>query len=310
MKTRIISLTEEKLTFLLEGVDAAFANALRRTMMSEVPIMTVEDIFYFDNTSLIPDEVLAHRIGLIPLTTDLDSYVLPDDCDCESDLGCPRCRVILTLDVQADDDTKVVYSGDMESEDPEIHPASRKIPLAKLSPKQAIRFEAYAQLGKGNDHAKWSPVSMCVYQNISLPPIVDRVSAEECVKQCGDKVAEIEGDGLKVINITKFEGCKLCRELVSHEEIMNNLREDAFFFTVESNGALPPEKILSHAVKILKDKLATMKDKIDKDELHDEIADFGIPEFEEGTLYTVGSGDYEEEEEQEGEEYTAGDVEE
>ena len=309
MNTRIISLTEDKLTFLLEGVDTAFANALRRTMMSEVPIMAIEDIFYFDNTSLIPDEVLAHRIGLVPLTTDLEDYLLPEDCDCESELGCPKCRVILTLDVEAEDDTITVYSGEMESEDPKIVPASKNIPLAKLAPNQAIRFEAYAQLGKGKEHAKWSPVSMCVYQNVSMVPVTDNVSAEECVKQCGEQVAEIEEDYLKIINILKFESCKLCRDLISHEEIMGNLKEDEFFFTVESNGALSPEKIVRHAVRILKDKLATLSGKIDRNELSDEITDFGIPEFEEGTLYTVGSGEYDDEEE-DGEDFTGGDVEE
>ncbi len=309
MNIRIISLTEDKLTFLLEGVDTAFANALRRTMMSEVPIMAIEDIFYFDNTSLIPDEVLAHRIGLVPLTTDLEDYLLPEDCDCESELGCPKCRVILTLDVEAEDDTITVYSGEMESEDPNIVPASKNIPLAKLAPNQAIRFEAYAQLGKGKEHAKWSPVSMCVYQNVSMVPLTDNVSVEECVKQCGEQVAEIEEDNLKIINILKFESCKLCRDLISHEEIMGNLKEDEFFFTVESNGALSPEKIVRHAVRILKDKLATLSGKIDRDELSDEITDFGIPEFEEGTLYTVGSGEYDDEEE-DGEDFTGGDVEE
>lgn len=308
MNTRIISLDEDKLTFLLEGVDTGFANALRRTMLSEVPIMAIEDIFYFDNTSLIPDEVLAHRIGLIPLKTDLEDYMLPEDCDCESELGCPKCRVILTLDIQAEDDTITVYSGDMESEDPEIVPASDKIPLAKLAPGQSIRFEAYAQLGKGKEHSKWSAVSMAVYQNVSMVPISDMVSAEECVKQCGEAVTEIVGDELKVINIIKFESCKLCRDLISHEEIMANLKEDEFFFTVESNGALPPEKILKHAVKILKDKLVTLQDKIDKGELHDEITDFGIPEFEEGTLYTVGSGEYDDEEGEE--DFSEGDIEE
>jgi len=309
LNIRIISLTEDKLTFLLEGVDTAFANALRRTMMSEVPIMAIEDIFYFDNTSLIPDEVLAHRIGLVPLTTDLEDYLLPEDCDCESELGCPKCRVILTLDVEAEDDTITVYSGEMESEDPNIVPASKNIPLAKLAPNQAIRFEAYAQLGKRKEHAKWSPVSMCVYQNVSMVPVTDNVSAEECVKQCGEQVAEIEEDYLKIINILKFESCKLCRDLISHEEIMGNLKEDEFFFTVESNGALPPEKIIRHAVKILKDKLATLSGKIDRNELSDEITDFGIPEFEEGTLYTVGSGEYDDEEEDR-EDFTGGDIEE
>ncbi|TFH18873.1 hypothetical protein E4H04_01945, partial [Candidatus Bathyarchaeota archaeon] len=101
LKTTIVSLTEDTIRFLVEGVDTAFTNALRRTMVSEVPTMTIEDIFYFDNSSLVPDEILANRIGFTPLKTDLDSYVLPEDCDCEAELGCPKCRAVLTMDTES-----------------------------------------------------------------------------------------------------------------------------------------------------------------------------------------------------------------
>jgi DNA-directed RNA polymerase subunit D len=92
LKIKIVSLNEDTIRFLVAAVNAAFANSLRRTMIAEVPIMTVDDIFYFDNSSLVPDEVLAHRIGFVPLKTNLESYVLPEDCDCEAELGCPKCR--------------------------------------------------------------------------------------------------------------------------------------------------------------------------------------------------------------------------
>jgi DNA-directed RNA polymerase subunit D len=77
LKTTIVSLSEDTIRFLIEGVDTAFTNALRRAMVAEVPTMTIEDIFYFDNSSLVSDEVLANRLGFTPLKTDLDNYVLP-----------------------------------------------------------------------------------------------------------------------------------------------------------------------------------------------------------------------------------------
>jgi len=313
LKTTIVSLTEDTIRFLLEGVDVAFANALRRTMVSEVPIMTIDDIFYFDNSSLVPDELLAHRIGLVPLKTDLDSYVLPEDCDCNAELGCPKCRAVLTMDVEAKEGRVTVYSGDLVSQDPKITPASTRIPLAKLAPGQSIRFEAYAQLGQGKYHVKWSPVSMCVYQNVALVPGKEKAAMQECVDACGGAAA-LKGDKLKVIDIQRFESCKRCRELVSHSEIMSNLKGDEFLFTVESNGALTPERIVEEAVKVLKRKLGDLSGKMDADDMHDEIRDFEIPELDEGKLYSVGSGDIEEEEEEgaeprEDEEFT-GDVEE
>jgi len=265
-------------------------------MVAEVPIMTVDDIFYFDNSSLVPDEVLAHRIGFVPLTTDLDNYVLPEECDCEAELGCPKCRAGLTMDIEAKDDTVTVYSGDLVPEDPSIAPVSKRIPLAKLAPGQAIKFEAYAQLGQGKVHAKWSPVSMCVYQNVALVDVEDEAATKECLDACGDDVAVIEGGVLKVIDIQGFERCRRCRELVSHKEIIGGLKKDEFLFTVESTGGLPPERIVKEAVKMLKQKLSTLKGKIEADDLHDEIRDFDLPEIDEGKLYSVGSGDFDEDE--------------
>lgn len=297
MKTKIVSLNEDTIRFLLEGVSVAFANSLRRTMVAEVPMMTVEDIFYFDNSSLVPDEVLANRIGLVPLKTNLESYVLPEECDCEAELGCPKCRAVLTMDVEAKDDTMTVYSGDLVPEDQSIAPASKRIPLAKLAPGQAIKFEAYAQLGQGKVHAKWSPVSMCVYQNVALVEVGDESATENCLEACGPGVAVLEGGMLKIIDIQGFERCRPCRELVSHENIMSGLKQDEFLFTVESSGGLPPERIVKEAVKMLKQKLSALGGKIEADELHDEISDFELPEIDEGKLYSVGSGEYDEEEE-------------
>ena len=296
MKTTIVSLTEDTIRFLIEGVDTAFVNSLRRAMVAEVPTMTIEDIFYFDNSSLVPDEILANRIGFTPLKTDLDSYILPEDCDCGAELGCPKCRAVLTMDVESTGDTITVYSGDLVPDDPNTAPASDKIVLAKLADGQAIKFEAYAQLGQGKVHAKWSPVSMCVYQNVSLVPIEDKAKTEECVSDCGD-AAVIEGSNLKIIDIQKFESCKRCRELVPRETIIDSLKPDEFLFTVESTGALPPKRIVTEAAKILKQKLAALTEKVDKDDMHDEISDFDTPEIDEGKLYSVGSGDFDEDEE-------------
>lgn len=290
MKIQVVSLNEETIRFLIQGADVAFVNALRRTMISEVPIMAIEDIFYFDNSSMVPDEVLAHRIGMTPLKTDLENYVLPEDCDCKAELGCPRCRTILTLDVETADETITVYSGDLIPEDPELGPASKRIPLAKIAKGQTIRFEAYAQLGLGKIHPKWSPVSMCVYQNVSLVSGIDSQKAQKCIDASGD-AAVLEGDKIKVIDILKFESCKICRELVPHDLIMDNLIPDEFLFTAESIGALRPEVIVKHAVKVLKQKLAALDQKVAIDDVHDVITDFEITEPVEEEIDNAGLED-------------------
>lgn len=164
MKIQIIKKTDFTMRLTIRGIEAPFANTLRRIMLSEVPAMAIEDVVIIENSSVLPDEILANRLGFIPLKTDLDSYNLPEECPCKSEFGCNLCRVALTLEAEATDEVTAVYSGDLQSENPDIAPTSDKILIAKLAPDQKIKLEAYARLGKGNVHAKWQPVSTCAYE--------------------------------------------------------------------------------------------------------------------------------------------------
>lgn len=164
MEIQIVEKTDFTMRLIIRGVKAPFVNALRRIMLSEVPAMAIEDVVIIENSSVIHDEILANRLGFIPLKTDLDSYNLPEECPCKSEFGCNLCRVALTLEAEATDEITSVYSGDLQSENPDIAPTSDKILIAKLAPGQKIKLEAYARLGKGNVHSKWQPVSICAYE--------------------------------------------------------------------------------------------------------------------------------------------------
>jgi DNA-directed RNA polymerase subunit D len=303
MKVTVLSVNEDTIRFSVDGIDNAFANALRRTIVSEVPTMAIEDIFYYDNTSVVPDEVLAHRIGLIPLKTDLEHYRLPAECDCKADLGCPKCRVTLSLSVKAEDDTRTVYSGDLKPVDPAITPVSPYIPLAKLAPGQSISLEAYAQLGKGRFHTKWSPVAMAIYQNAAEIK-TDEATAKKCLEESPKGVVLAKKDTLRVVDIQAFNRSPTCANLVKETPLKSYMKNDAFVFTIESTGALAPEKIVTEAVKVLNAKLEELKRKVDAGELHDEIEDFEAPTEVGRRLYSIGSGEFDEEEE--GEEGGAG----
>jgi DNA-directed RNA polymerase subunit D len=303
MKVRIIDLDEEKIRFTLDGVDVAFANALRRTMISELPCMAIDDLFIFDNSSVVNDEVLAHRIGLVPIKTDLDNYVLPEDCECQSELGCEKCRVVLTLDVEAETDTRTVASGDFVSVDPNVTPASPNIPLTKIAPGQAVRLEAYARLGQGKAHAKWQPVSEAVYQHVAEVEVDKErcTDCAECVKACPRDVFEIEQGKLKVVDVN---ACTLCGECVKAcpvepSAVTQSASVDTYLFTVESTGCFPPEKIVSEAGRVLLAKLVEFSEKIEKGETHAEITDFESYELQARGLYSVGTGDNVEEDEEE-----------
>jgi len=164
MEVKILEINDLSIRFILRGTPIPIANSLRRIMIAEVPTMAIEDVFMIENSSPMDDEVLAHRLGLIPLKTDLDTYVLPEDCECQSELGCSKCSVLLTLDVEASDSVQTIYSGEFKSSDPKVIPASDKIPIVKLAPGQRVQLEASARLGRGKTHAKWQPVAACVYK--------------------------------------------------------------------------------------------------------------------------------------------------
>ncbi len=147
---------------LLKEIEGSYANAIRRFAISEVPCMAIDDVVILENSSVVYDELVAHRLGLMPLRTDLQRYRLREVCDCNSPLGCNKCTVLLVLDSEAIDKVKTVYSGDLVSEDPFVRPISDAIPLVELAPDQKIKLEAYAKLGRGKEHAKWQPSTVSV----------------------------------------------------------------------------------------------------------------------------------------------------
>ncbi len=162
MDIKLLSREQDTLRFVLSDVSPAFANALRRIILSEVPVMAIDDVMILENNSVMYDEILAHRLGLIPITTD-QTYNLPEECTCKSELGCEKCRASFSLEIEASDPVEVVYSSHLKPENPEVRPVSDKIPIVKLAQGQRIKLEAYARLGRGKAHAKWQPVSACTY---------------------------------------------------------------------------------------------------------------------------------------------------
>ena len=161
----ILEKEDERIIVKFNNIPRQYVNAIRRLSISEVPTLAIDDVVILENSSVMHDEAIAHRVGLIPLRTDLDRFVMPHDCDCKSTLGCSKCRVLLVLDSEANEKTKVVTSGELLSEDELVKPVSKDIPIIVLAPSQKLKFEAYARLGVGKDHAKWQPTSAAIVKD-------------------------------------------------------------------------------------------------------------------------------------------------
>ena len=254
---------EQNIVLIVEGVDVPFVNALRRICMVEIPTMAVENVEIYKNDSRIFDEVLSHRLGLIPLKTDLDSITLREECDCED--HCPRCSVSLVL---KETGPKVVYSGDLTSQDPKIIPVYDRIPLLKLREGEEVELEAIAQLGIGLEHAKWQPTTTSAYKYYPLITI-DPEKCEVCAKcagECPRGVLQFDEKENKII-ILDPEQCTMCKTCVKDCEpsaITVEGREDKFIFKIETDGSLSPEEVIITACDILaqkSDKILTFNEK-------------------------------------------------
>lgn len=271
MDIQIIEEKDNGLRFLLKGVNHAYANALRRAMIAEVPAMAIEDVIILENTSVLYDEIIAHRLGLIPLKTDLEAYVLPEDCDCKSELGCSKCRASFTLDSAADNEPLMVYSSDLKPES-DVTPVSGNIPIVKLGPTQKLRLEGYARLGRGIEHAKWQPVSACAYKyrpKVSLNA-ENLANPQEVINICPTDV--YIPDPSERIVVRDEAACTLCMYCVEKAQPSDPKKtfpikvegdETSFLFYVESTGAVPAKRIVEEASNVLDRKASTL-DKIVK----------------------------------------------
>jgi len=120
----------------LKGIPLQYANALRRICLNGVPVFAIDTVDIIENTSVLADEALAHRLALIPIKTDTTRFVEPSKCDCKSDTGCSNCRVMLVLDTEEAEATRLVLSNELTSEDEDVKPTSDKIPIVELAPAQ------------------------------------------------------------------------------------------------------------------------------------------------------------------------------
>ena len=153
MDIKLLKKQNNKLTFLIKDTNPAFVNTLRRIMISEVPTLAVKKVTFVKNNSALFDEVIAHRLGMLPLKTDLESYNLQEKCDCKGK-GCARCQTFITVKAEG---PLTVYASDLKSQDPEVKLVYPKMPIIKLLKGQELEFEATVSLGLGKDHIKFSP---------------------------------------------------------------------------------------------------------------------------------------------------------
>lgn len=263
MEIDVLEQRDNFLRFIIRGITPAAANAIRRTAMAEVPTMAIDDVIFIDNSSVMFDEQIAHRLGMIPIKTDLTSYSLSEDCSCGGQ-GCTGCEVSFTLEKEATSDLEMVYSGDLVSQDPAVGAVIEKIPILQLARGQKILVEAIARLGRGIDHAKFQAISGVGYKYLPHVVVIPEncTLCWDCTKACPVNIIE-EGDTeVRVIDMDKCILCSQCEDICEVDAIRIETTGDEFLFNLESSGSLTAREILIEAVNILKRKAEELTAKI------------------------------------------------
>ncbi|GAA6049404.1 hypothetical protein JCM3770_007329 [Rhodotorula araucariae] len=173
LRVKITELSKDgHVRFVLDGVHLGLANSLRRSMISRIDTLAIDQVQITENTSVLPDEMLAHRLGLVPLISEgMERQIQNYNKECDCDSFCGRCSVTLMLDAKCQGNSTMEVTTNhlllegggpsdvgkpAPSPDPKIKDG---ILLAKLAKGQQITLRCIATKGRALEHAKWSPVA-------------------------------------------------------------------------------------------------------------------------------------------------------
>ncbi|KYK20425.1 hypothetical protein AYK25_08920 [Thermoplasmatales archaeon SM1-50] len=249
MKVKTVELKGNKGVLKIEDTDVYFVNSLRRVMLAELPKLAIDNVIIYDNTSALFDELIAHRLGLIPIPTDLQTLVFRDQCKCEGK-GCPNCTVRYTLSKEGD---CVVYSGDLQPEHPSFAITENTIPIVELMKDQRVILEVEAVLGRGRDHAKWQMVLAPRYR-METKIQVDKKHINEVkafVEELPKDLVELKGDKLELKDPSQKSILESYLEKHKADYISITKDPSKLLFSFETDGSMSAKAALQESINIL-----------------------------------------------------------
>ena len=294
-----------KIKILIEDTDASQVNALRRAIMADVPKMAISKVMFtlgvnqdnnrgeiFESVNALPDEVIAHRLAMIPIPTQPDEgMAFPDECEncmdlAEEDKGCPNCQVLYTLNVQgpsadSDEPYRVVRAGDLTNvSDPvfDISEEMQTIPITYLAQGQFLEFIAFATLGRGRDHAKWSAASAVTFQplyeaELKKPKKASVLFDLDLKTSDGRSIDAKLFTNKKCSDVSTVLDLEKALHQVGHgtgrdgdfdEAIVLNKVEGSYVFSFETDGSLAPDAVFNLAIEELKSRFTDLGEDLER----------------------------------------------
>ena len=259
----ILEASPERIVVVSRGFSVPLMNAIRRLSLSDVPSMAVDFAYFYDNNTGIHDEIIAHRLGLLVLQSDdaLGKYKGPEECK-GAEPPNPDCFVDFYLEKEVGEDEPGTYvkASDLTSSDPSVKPVHPDTPLVYLAPGQRIQVVAYARLGRGKEHAKWSPASVATLKYSAIVEIQSRGLSEDCARclEAYPELIDAARKGLREVEIhheKRVSGLLYCEETSCSGQIRVRFEPSKLILVVESTGALKAHRIVYEAIRELRRKI-------------------------------------------------------
>lgn len=305
MKTEIVEGWPQgnEIRILISETDPSQVNAIRRALIADVPKLAITRVDFsqgvtqdnkgevVESVNVLPDEVLAHRLAMIPIPTNLEEPLYaPDQCpNCkdvvERDRGCPMCQVLYTLSARgpsadSEEEYKTVYAGDITTiSDPfyDIRDEHKSIPLTVLAKGQFLEFYAFAVVGRGRDHAKWSPVAAVGFRPHRIA-VLNKPKKASVLFDLGLTTtdgtainAKLFGKDKKLTDVNHVMDLEKAlhqvgegtgREAAFDDAITLEPVEGSYVFSYETDGSLDPKVAFNAALEELKHRFNNLSEEL------------------------------------------------
>ena len=270
-------MAERKAKFILKNSSPAMANALRRTLLSDIPKMAIDKVEFhlgpimyddkeYESVTPLFDEIIAHRLGMVPVPTDLNLFCPQSECVCGGE-GCPNCTIMYSLNKIG---PCTVLSGDLEPlGNPDLRVKDEFIPIVELTDGQAVLIYATAVMGTAKKHVKWQVANGVGYKYLPQIAIEEGMESDEevleCAALCPKKVFEVEDGKLVIKNPLECSLCRACTDHLGEKGGITVTGDDQnFFFKFETDGSLTAQQALDKAVEILAEEANDFKAQLEQ----------------------------------------------